>query len=325
MTTSRVRETRQNVRETGTVLGVLTGFAIIGAVVATGYLVARIRLLPDTAQPVLGRLAFFVLSPALLFTVLAEADTSELFSALLPVSIAAAVACFVLYAVVARVLWRRAVPETTVGALASGYTNVNNIGLPVAAYVLGDPALVAPVILFQLVVVGPLALTVLDVSTSGRVSLGRILSQPVRNPIIIGSVLGVVVSVTGLELPDPVLEPFRLIGAAAVPVVLLQFGLSLHGRRVLAAGTGRRDVLLALVLKVAVMPVVAWVVGALVIGLEGAALFTVVTLAALPTAQNVFVYASRFERGTTIARDAGLLSSALSVPALIVIAAFLAP
>ncbi|MGY6498330.1 MAG: AEC family transporter [Microcella sp.] len=317
--------TARHVRETGAVLGVLTGFAIIGAVVLTGYLVGRARLLPPGAQPVLGRLAFFVLSPALLFTVLAEADTSELFSALLPVSIAAAVACFVLYALVARLVWRRAVPETTVGALASGYTNANNIGLPVAAYVLGDPALVAPVILFQLIVAGPLALTVLDISTSGRVSLGRILSQPVRNPIIIGSLLGVIVSVTGLELPEPVLEPFRLIGAAAVPVVLLLFGMSLNGSRVLAAGTGRRDVLLAVTLKVAVMPVVAWAVGALLLGLEGAALFTVVTLAALPAAQNVFVYASRFDRGTVIARDAVLLSSALSVPALIVIAAFLAP
>ena len=306
-------------------LGVLTGFAIIGAVILVGYLVARARILPDNAQPVLGRLAFFVLSPALLFTVLGEADTSQLFSALLPVSIAAAVACFVLYALVARFVWHRAIPETTVGALASGYTNANNIGLPVAAYVLGDPALVAPVILFQLVIAGPVALTILDLATSGRVSLGRILSQPVRNPIIIGAALGGVVSVTGVELPDPVLEPFRLIGAAAVPTILLLFGMSLHGRRVLEAGTARRDVVLATALKVTVMPVVAWAVGALMLGLDGVALFTVVTLAALPTAQNVFVYATRFDRGTVLARDAVLLTTALSVPALVVIAAFLAP
>lgn len=306
-------------------LGVLTGFAIIGAVVLTGYLIGRGGLLGDGAQRVLGRLSFFVLSPALLFTVLAEADTAQLFSALLPVSVAAALTCFLLYVLVARLLWRRAVPETAIGTLASGYTNANNIGLPVAAYVLGDPALVAPVILFQLVVVGPIVLTVLDISTSGRVSVGRILSQPFRNPIIIGSALGLLVSVTGVALPEPVLEPFRLIGAAAVPVVLLLFGMSLYGRRVLEAGSGRRDVLLALLLKVVVMPVVAWAVGALVLGLEGAALFAVVTLAALPTAQNVFVYATRFNRGVTIARDAVLLSSALSVPALIVIATFLSP
>lgn len=303
----------------------LTGFAIIGSVVLVGYVVARARLLPDSAQPVLGRLAFFVLSPALLFTVLAEADTSELFSALLPVSVAAALTCFAVYAAIARLVWRRPVAETTVGALASGYTNANNIGLPVAAYVLGDPALVAPVILFQLVIAGPIALTVLDIATSGRLSVRRIVSQPVRNPIIIDSGLGLLVSVTGLEVPEPVLEPFRLIGAAAVPTVLLLFGMSLHGRRVLAAGSARRDVLLALALKVIGMPVVAWAVGSQVFSLTGPALFTVVTLAALPAAQNVFVYASRFGRGLTLARDAVLLSSALSVPALVVIAAFLAP
>ncbi|WP_348246176.1 AEC family transporter, partial [Salmonella enterica] len=80
---------------------------------------------------------------------------------------------------------------------------------------------------------------------SGRVSLGRVLAQPVRNPLIIGSALGLVIAVTGLEVPDPVMEPFRLLGAAAVPVVLFVLGLSLTGQRILAPGSGRRDVLLA--------------------------------------------------------------------------------
>lgn len=305
--------------------GVLIGFAIIGVVVAIGYLVGRLGILGPHAEHVLGRAAFFILSPALLFTVLAEADARQLFSALLPVSAAAAIACMVVFALVARLLWRRAVPELTIGALASGYTNANNIGLPVAAYVLGDPVYVAPVILLQLVVFAPIALTILDITTNRAPSVRRVLTQPLRNPLIIGSALGLLLSVSGIELPDPVMEPFRLIGAAAVPTVLLLFGISLHGRRILQPGTGRRDVLLASALKVVVMPVVAWAIGAFVIGLDGLPLFAVVVLAALPTAQNVFVYALRFGRAVPTARDAVLITTALSVPALIVVAALLAP
>lgn len=305
--------------------GVLIGFAIIATVIAAGYLVGRIGILGPHAEYVLGRLAFFVLSPALLFTVLAEADARQLFSVLLPVSALAAVACMVVFALIARVVWRRDVPEMTIGALASGYSNANNIGLPIAAYVLGDPAFVAPIILLQLVVFAPIALTVLDVSTSGRISVGRVLTQPVRNPLIIGSALGLLLSVTGLELPAEVMEPFHLIGAAAVPTVLLLFGMSLHGRRILQPGSGRRDVLLAVALKSVAMPLTAWAVGAFVIGLEGLPLFAVVVLAALPTAQNVFNYALRYERAVPVARDAVLISTVLSVPALIVIAALLAP
>jgi predicted permease len=273
---------------------------------------------------VLSRLAFFVLSPALLFTVLAEADLHALFSTQLPVAAVAAIVPMAVFLVVALVVWRRKVPEATIGALASGYLNANNIGIPVAAYVVGDAAASAPVILLQLVVLAPIALTVLDVTTSGRASVGRILSQPVRNPLIIGSLLGLLVALADIELPEPVLAPFELVGAAAVPVILINFGMSLHGRRLLDTPGSRRDVVLAVVLKLVVMPVVAWAAARFLFGLDGHALFVAVVLAALPAAQNVFNYAQRYRRGETLARDAVLLSTLLSLPVIVVVAALLA-
>ena len=66
-------------------------------------------------------------------------------------------------------------------------------------------------------------------------------------------------------------------------------------------------------------------VGSLVFGLHGHALFAVVALAALPTAQNVYNFAARYERGIPIARDTVLLTTLLAVPALLLIAALLAP
>ena len=305
-------------------VGVLVGFAIIVAVIAVGYVVGRFDLLGPHAQHVLSRLAFFVLSPALLFTVLAEADVSHLFSALLPISAIAAVIDIAAFLVISLLVWRRPLPEATIGALASGYVNANNIGLPVSVYVLGDASSSAPVILLQLVILAPIALTVLDVSTSGRLSIGRILLQPVRNPLIIGSVLGLIVAITHLKIPDPVLAPFQLVGGAAVPVILLGFGMSLHGSRVLAPGTNRRDVLLASSLKLAAMPVIAWLLGHFVWHLEGHRLFVVVVLAALPTAQNVFNYAQRYGVGAVLARDTVLITTALSIVVLVIVAALLA-
>src|SRR5690606_31943591 len=119
----------------------------------------------------------------------------------------------------------------------------------------------APVILLQLVLFVPVALTALDARERGRKSSWRMLLQPFTNPIIIGSLLGVLLSITGIRLPEPVMEPFRIVGAAAVPLVLIAFGMSLHGQRVLRAGSGRRDILLASALKLIVMPGVAWLLG----------------------------------------------------------------
>ena len=201
--------------------------------------------------------------------------------------------------------------------------NANNIGIPVALYVIGNTAYAAPVIMLQLIVFTPILLTILDLATSGRTSLMRILSQPIRNPIIIGSALGALLSVTGVELPVAVMEPFRVVGAAAVPVVLISFGMSLHGQRALAAGTARRDVVLASAVKLVFMPVVAWLVGEFVFHLAAEQLFAVVVIATLPTAQNVFNYAQRYDRGEIIARDTVLITTVGAVPVLLLVAALL--
>jgi malonate transporter and related proteins len=306
------------------VVGVLIGFAIIAVVIAAGYLIARIDLLGPSAQHVLTRLAFFVLLPSLLFTTMATADLHRLFSSVLPVSAISAVVCIGLVVAIARI-WRRPVPESMVAGLGAGYANANNIGLPVSAYILGDATSSVPVILLQVIVIAPIALAVLDIATSGRFTVGRILLQPVKNPLILASALGLVLNIAGVRLPAQVLDPFQLVGAAAVPVVLLSFGISLRGRRPLAAGTDRRLVVLASAVKLLLMPVLAWLVGALVLHLQGHALFVVVVLAALPSAQNVFNYAQRYGRGAAIARDTVLITTALSLPAMFVIAALLAP
>ena len=218
--------------------GVLVGFAIIGFIIAVGYLAGRLGILGPSAGFVLNRIAFFVLSPCLLFTVLESATVSVLFSSLMAVSLVAALTAFAVYLAVARFVWHRGLPEIVVGALGAGYVNANNIGIPVAVYVLGSAAYSAPVVLLQLLVFAPVALTILDVTTTGRASIGRILLKPLTNPLIIGSALGVILAVTGWHPPAAVLKPFELLEGAAVPVVLLAFGMSLHGQKLLQAGGG---------------------------------------------------------------------------------------
>ena len=305
--------------------GVLIGFAIIGVVILIGYVVGRFGVLGPHAPYVMSRLVFFVLSPSLLFTVLADADVHVLFSSLLAVSFITAVVACLLFAGIALLILRRKLPEAVIGSLASGYVNANNIGIPVAVYVLGDPAYSAPVILLQLLVLAPIGLTILDITTNGRASFWRTVTKPFSNPLIIGSALGTILAVTGFQLPDAVMEPFRIIGAAAVPLVLIAFGMSLHGGRLLAPGTDRRGVILASAIKLAVMPVLAWLLARFVFGLEGEQLFAVVVLAGLPTAQNIFVYAQRYERGVTLARDTVLITTVGAVPVLVIVAALLAP
>lgn len=295
----------------------LTGFVVVGVAIAVGYVLGRIDLLGPHARHVLSRLTFFVLSPFLLFVVLAQADVHTLFSALLPVSAIAAVVVFAVYAAIARFVWRRGIAETLIGTLSAGQVNSNNIGIPLSLYLLGSAAYPAPVILLQLLAFTPVAMAILESISTGKRRPIPILRRTLTNPIVVGSVLGVLVSLSGWRMPPIVIDPLQLIANACVPVLLIGYGISLHGQRVLGAPGRRRDVLLASGLKLVVMPMVAWTVATFLFRLDAHDVLIVTVLAALPTAQNVFNYAQRFDVGETIARDSVFLTTLGCVPVLL--------
>jgi malonate transporter and related proteins len=193
----------------------------------------------------------------------------------------------------------------------------------VSVYVLGDASYVAPVLLFQVLVMAPVGLAVLAGSLSSAPSWRQLLSQPLRTPVVIGCALGLLAAATGLDLPELVLEPVGLIAALAVPAALLAYGMGLHGAPRPASGALAGQVWLAVVLKNVVQPALAYALGRWVADLDGLALFAVTVTSALPTAQNVFVFASAYDRGTSLARDVILLSTVLSVPVLVGIAVLL--
>ncbi|MFF2136944.1 AEC family transporter [Streptomyces sp. NPDC058193] len=303
--------------------GVLTGFAVIAVVIGVGYVLGRRGHLGDDGRTVLTRLAFNVATPALLFTTLARADLSVIFSERLLVTAAATAATAAVFLTVG-LLRGWGAGRLTIGALCSSYVNAGNLGIPIAVYVLGDASLVAPVLLFQQIVVTPLALTVLDLNRPGEPRpLRQRLTTPLRNPMAVGSLSGVAVAAGGWTVPAPAFEPLTLIGNMSVPAVLLAFGISLRGSGMPARGDDRPAVILSAALKTTVQPLIAVAVGAGVFHLRGAALLDVVVISALPAAQNLFTYASQYRVAEQLARESILLSTMVSVPVLISIAAVL--
>lgn len=304
--------------------GVLNGFTTIGLVIAVGALLAHLRVVDLGAQQVLSRIAFFVASPALMVITLSRADVHQVLSANLGASVAAVAVAAGGYIVLARTVWHRRLGETTIGALSASYVNAGNLGIPVASYVLGDAAFVAPTLLLQLLVLQPLALAFLDADArGGRSSWWQLLTRPVRNPLTLGSLVGVVLSMTGWTLPTVVAAPLGLLGDMAVPAMLVAYGIALR----LGPGLGRAGSVAELVttstLKLFVQPLVAWFVASVLLGVDGHALLAIVVTSALPTAQNIFVHATRYDRATVLARDTILITTIGAVPVILLVAALL--
>ena len=70
-------------------------------------------------------------------------------------------------------------------------------------------------------------------------------------------------------------------------------------------------------LKLLVQPLVAYAIAHWLLGLTGGPLLAIVIIAALPTAQNVFIYATRYDTATSLARDTGLITTIGSVPVIL--------
>ncbi len=241
--------------------GVLAGFATIAVVIAFGILLAHVGVVDAAGQRMLSAVAFFLASPALLFTTLLGSDLGQVFS-LNIVAISIGVVATAAVTVAVAVAKRREVGVTVVAALCSSYCNAGNLGLPIAAYVLGDAALIAPVLLLQLLVLQPLALTVLDVAVSPvRLSPWRIVSRPLRNPITVGSLAGLLVAVSGWTPPAAVVDPLALVGGMAVPAMLLAYGVSLRLGPLPGRGVPAGELGLAVGLKLLAQPAVAYVAG----------------------------------------------------------------
>ena len=278
----------------------------------------------------LNRLVFFVATPALLFDSLSRTTLDQVFTGVFVVSAVSAIIIAALYMVIARLWLRRPASDLVVGALSAGYVNSANLGIPIALYVLGDLGFVMPLLLFQVVVLQPIAIAVLERAAraegaeSGGGALGALL-QSVRSPIVLAALAGVVVAALPWTPSDSLLEPVHLVGQISVPGALLVFGMSLYGVKVLEAGASpRREIFLASGLKLIAHPVLAYAIGVWVLGMRDHELLTVVVAAALPTAQNVLVVATRYGHGTLLARDSAVLTTLGALPILLLVSALLA-
>lgn len=305
--------------------GVLSGFAIIWVVILVGYFVGRTGVLGDQGRWVLNRLTFFVASPALLFTTIADSKPSEVLGPLLWIATLSAFLTAGVYHLSTFKWLKRTPAERIIAAMSASTVNSANLGLPIALYVLGDMSHAAPVILFQLALYQPVNLAMLDATTlTHRTTFLALLSATAKNPMIIGSLAGLLVAVTGWQIPEIALAPIELIAGASIPAMLLAFGISLVGSKPLDRATGRRaDVLVGSLAKLVIHPLIAWLLATFVFQLPTPLIISSVIMAGLPTAQNIFVTASRYDQGVVIAKDTVLLTTICAIPLMMLLAAIL--
>ena len=385
---------------------VVSGLAVFAVVIAVGWALVRFGAVPAGSDTILTGVCFYAATPALLVTTIGGADLATVVSRATLAGLLAETLGIVSAWLVHRLALRRSVAESTIGALAAGYVNAANLGIPVLIVLLGDATAIAPILLLQLLVISPAAFAVLDVSTARGAGPGpAVWTAPLRNPLLLGVVAGLVVNLTGWDAGAAagglVANSLSALGALAVTLMMLSLGMSLAAssprvtRRLTVArvtrlratgpgagggagapgaegsdggppsgggkgapssgdgsaggpssgggedpGAGGSDggvggpegstdrgergavLWVSVAWKLVVVPLLALGLGA-ALGLRGPALLVPITTAGLPSAQNVFMYATRYGAAKPLARDCVLLTTAGFVPVVLLAAALL--
>ena len=259
--------------------------------VVIGFLVGRYNVIGPKADEVLSRYIFYCSMPAFLFLSLLKRDILDAFQIGFLICFAVSTAVSMAVSAIAAVgTLRLTKAEIPLFLMNTSYVNSINLGVPLLIYTVGDALPVVIINIFQLLVVSPVLIFLMEQGHKNMTAIGttrQSIAILFRNPIIIATAAGFVGSVTHWRPPTLVEDALALLGQAAIPTALFALGLTLAKFSPHALRTIARDLQIALPIKLMLQPMVAGVIGYFVIDLEPRWLIAAVLVAGLPTPQNV--------------------------------------
>jgi malonate transporter and related proteins len=278
--------------------------------------VLRRTLARDDAHWIgIEKIVYYVLFPALLVDTVASADLGSVPLVGIGSALAGAVLIMSALCLALRPLltlrWHVDGPAFT--SFFQGATRWQTfVALAVAGNLFGDRglalaavAVVAMIPLLNVINVWVLA----HFAAPQRPDWRYVLTAIAQNPLIWGCVIGGVLNVAAVPLPDPISVFIDLLGRSSLPLGLLAVGSGLQPGELLRP---RAVTMLATTLKLAVMPAIAVGLGT-ALGLRGASLAVIACCTSVPSASNAYVLARQ------MGGDAPLMAEILTLETLVAI------
>jgi predicted permease len=253
--------------------------------------------------PTLANLALMVTSPALMFSVLGGAEVDlESWGVLVGGTLWIAMGTAALAALY---LWFAGSGQRGL-LLPAIFWNAGNLPLPLARLAWGDAGLEAAAVIFVTV-------AILNSTVGLWIAKGEGgLSEIARMPLAYGSIGGLALAISGQTLPRVIMEPIEMLGAMAIPLLLLSLGMHL---RTLAVRDVRHTVVI-----VAIRVAGGAICAALFISLfdvSGVERKVLLLASIMPAAVINVIIAQRYSRDPSLVASAvvlGTLVSLVTVP-----------
>lgn len=280
-------------------------------VMAIGYGTRRLGWLRREEISTINKIAFRIFLPCLLYYNIYCSDLSGSFDPLL-MAYAVGGVLLTFGLALGYTLLTEKLPERR-GVLIQGMFRSNYVimGIPVATALLGADQLGTVSILIAVIVplFNMLAVVVLEVFRGQKPKPLHILGQIAKNPLVIGSVLGILTLVAGIRLPHILEQTIQSVSAIASPLQLFLLGafFQFSGLK-----TYRRELVTVSIAKLIVSPGLFLGLGAL-LGFRGVAFVSLIGIFASPTAVNSFTMAQQMGGDAELAGDIVVTTSAASI------------
>lgn len=296
------------------------------AVIAIGYLAGRTKQMTAVESGALNAFVFRFAMPAALFGLTAGAAPPDDRDLAVALSYGAgALAALLVGYFLSQRLFPLTKQEAGAHALTSTLGNAVFLGLPIALTMEGW----AKPFVSAMLIEGTVIIAILTALVAPRRDDGGALSRaanfivgPLKNPLILGMILGFLYSATGLPFDGPVATFFNLLGRAAGPTALFALGLFMATHRFppLKSVAGRVGLIAAT--KMVLLPAVALSVAAL-LGVNDPVYWGALALFVfVPCGVGTFVLASQYgvyKSESAAAVSVTLLLSVVTVSAVLAV------
>jgi malate permease and related proteins len=281
-------------------------------IVALGFLLARLKVINDTFILIANKFCFNVCFPVSLFLSITAIDLrSEVNWGLYALVIGA---ILLIVGLLVLIVPRLVKSNPQRGALIQGIYRGNFLlmGYPLARNLFGDAGVVPVAMLLPIVIllfnfIAVVLLEYYDQSSCG-LNMKRVIIGVIRNPLIIGSLLGVVFSLLRIQLPVFISRATGDVAAIAYPMALILLGGQFKWHKL--AGNGRL-LLSAVLVRMLLIPVLTISVAVLA-GFRGPALGSVYILFCAPTAVSSYIMACNMNSDADLAGQIILVTTVLS-------------
>lgn len=279
--------------------------------VVLGLVLHRVGLLPQWLNDRLSRFGFNAGLPLMLFCGAALVDYSTLAAA--RYLLAGVLATLLVFAASWLYTRWRGHPAREQGLFVQAAFRSNlaivGVSLCVAAYGAPGTALAAMPVAVLTVLYNVLAVAVLDATLGAGTGMLALFRGVLRNPLIIGITAGILLSVSGLPVPEILGPVSRGLSAFFLPMVLICIGGAMNVGRLYRAGAISWE---ASAWRLVIGPA-AGVCLALAMGVQGAQLGVLFLLLATPVAASSHVMVAAARGDAVLAANMIVLTTLLSI------------